>query len=56
MYKKSEDTDSNIVGTIGAQVEDTPLPPEESTALSGEASICALFGKPLNSRLFLHVL
>ena len=31
MYQKSEDKDSNKVGTAGAHVEDTP-PPEESIA------------------------
>ena len=58
MYQTSEDKESNTVGTAGAHVEDTPLPPEESTATapSGEASIGALFGKPLNSCLFQHVL
>ena len=57
MYQKSEDKDSNTAGTVGAHVEDTP-PTEESIAPSGEASIGigALFGKPLNSRLFQHVL
>ena len=57
MYQKSEDKDSNTAGTVGAHVEDTP-PTEESIAPSGEASIgiSALFGKPLNSRLFQHVL
>ena len=55
MYQKSEDKDSNTAGTAGAHNEDTPSP-EETTAPSGEASIGALFGKPLNSRLFQHVL
>ena len=55
MYQKSEDKDSNTAGTVGSHVEDTP-PTEESITTSGEASIGALFGKPLNSRLFQHVL
>ena len=40
MYQKSEDKDSNTVGTACAHFEDTP-PPEESTATpiySGEAT------------------
>ena len=40
MNQKTKNKDSNTVGTAGAHVEDTP-PPEESTAPSGEASICA---------------
>ena len=55
MYQKSEDKDSNTAGTVDAHVEDTP-PTEKFIAPSGEASIGALFGKPLNSRLFQHVL
>ena len=53
---KYEDKDSNTTGTAGAQVEDTPLPPEESTAPSRGASIGGLFGKSLNSCLFRHIL
>ena len=58
MYQTSEERESNTVGTVGADVEYTP-PPEESTTtpiVERLVYIGALFGKPLNSRLFQHVL
>ena len=59
MYQKSEDKDSNTAGTAGAHIEDTP-PPEESTATPIVERLVyivgALFGKPLNSCLFQHIL
>ena len=48
MYQKSEDKDSNTVGTAGAHVEDTPPPEESTTPIVWRGQyIGALFGKPL---------
>ena len=48
MYQTSEDKESNTVGTAGAHVEDSEI--------GKYIELSALFGKPLNSCLFQHIL